>query len=119
MQDLKVVDLDTAHTLPTAREGNKTVATLEVPITADQQSAHLRVTGTVVDPAYTTDGSTLTFSRTLKGLRNTILLPAGWEVAEVSQSATLGRYNNRVFVALINLNHENQYTVKVRASRAR
>jgi hypothetical protein len=37
----------------------------------------------------------------------------------VSQSATVGRYNNRVFVALINLNHENQYTVKIRAGRAR
>ena len=61
----------------------------------------------------------LTFSRTLKGLRNTVLLPAGWEVSEVSQSATIGRYNNRVFVALINLNHENQYTVTIRASRAR
>ena len=119
LQDLKVVDLDTAHALPTARDGNKTVATLEVPITADQQSAHLRVTGTVVDPGYTADANTLTFSRTLKGLRNTVLLPAGWEVAEVSQSATIGRYNNRVFVALINLNHENQYTVKIRANRAR
>lgn len=119
LQDLKVIDLDTAHTLATGKDGAKTVATLEVPITADQQSAHLRVMGTVVDPSYTADATTLTFSRTLKGLRNTILLPAGWEVSEVSQSATIGRYNNRVFVALLNLNHENQYTVKIRAGRAR
>lgn len=119
LQDLKVIDLDTAHTLATGKDGTKTVATLEVPITADQQSAHLRVMGTVVDPSYTADATTLTFSRTLKGLRNTILLPAGWEVSEVSQSATIGRYNNRVFVALLNLNHENQYTVKIRAGRAR
>lgn len=119
LQDLKVIDLDTAHTLATVKDGTKTVATLEVPITADQQSAHLRVMGTVVDPSYTADATTLTFSRTLKGLRNTILLPAGWEVSEVSQSATIGRYNNRVFVALLNLNHENQYTVKIRAGRAR
>ncbi len=95
------------------------MAALEVPITADQQSAHLRITGTLADPGYTIDKDQLSFARTLKGLRNTVLLPAGWEVSEVSQSATIGRYNNRVFVALINLNHENQYTVKIRASRAR
>ena len=118
LQDLKVTDLDTAHTLATSKEGNKTVATLEVPITNDQQSAHLRVTGTLVDSGYTMSGNDLTFSRTLKGLRNTILLPAGFEVSEVSQSATIGRYNNRVFVALINLNHENTYSVKIRAGRA-
>ena len=119
LQDLKVVDLDTAHVLKTSSEGGKTMAALEVPITADQQSAHLRITGTLTDPGYKVANDQLTFSRTLKGLRNTVLLPAGWEVSEVSQSATIGRYNNRVFVALINLNHENQYTVTIRASRAR
>ncbi len=51
----------------------------------------------------------------LKGLRNTVLLPAGWEVSEVSQSATIGRYDGRVFVALINLNAENEYAVRIRA----
>jgi len=118
LQDLQVVDLDTAHALPTSRDGTKTVAALEIPITADQQSAHLRITGTVIDPSYTANGNELTFARTLKGLRNTVLLPAGWEASAVSQSATIGRYNNRVFVALINLNNENQYTVKIRAGRA-
>jgi hypothetical protein len=119
LQDVKVVDLDTAHALETSTEGGKTMAALELPITNDQQSAHLRVTGTLSDPGYTMDGNDLVFSRTLKGLRNTILLPAGFEVAEVSQSATVGRYNDRAFVALINLNRENQYTVKIRAGRAR
>jgi hypothetical protein len=119
LQDLKVVDLDTAHALPTSRDRTSTVAALEVPITAERQSAHLRITGTVMDPSYTVNGNELTFARTLKGLRNTVLLPAGWEVSAVSQSATIGRYNNRVFVALINLNSENQYMVKIRAGRAR
>ena len=54
----------------------------------------------------------------MKGLRNTVLLPAGWEVSAVSQSATIGQYQGRAFVALINLNAENQYTVRIRASRA-
>ena len=57
------------------------------------------------------------FARTLKGLRNTILLPAGWDVSVVSQSGTIGTYNGRSFVALINLNAENEYNVRLRARK--
>ena len=85
----------------------------------DKQSAHLRVTGTLTDPGYTVDGGDLVFSRTMKGLRNTVLLPAGWEVSAVSQSGTIGQYQGRAFVALINLNAENQYSVRIRASRVK
>jgi hypothetical protein len=60
----------------------------------------------------------LVFARVMKGLRNTVLLPAGYEVSTVSQPATLGKYEGRTFVALINLNAENQYTVRVRARKA-
>jgi hypothetical protein len=61
----------------------------------------------------------LVFQRTLKGLRNTVLLPKGWEVSSVSQSATLGTdRNGRAFVALINLNSENSYRVTIRATRS-
>ncbi len=118
LQNLKVTDLDTAKALTPAKSGAATTVALEVPITSDKQSAHLRVTGTLVDPGYTTERGDLVFSRTMKGLRNTVLLPAGWEVAEVSQSGTVGQYNGRAFVALINLNAENQYTVRIRARRA-
>ncbi len=118
LQDLQVIDLDTARPLRTAKSGKATTAALEVPITEDKQSAHLRITGTFTDPSYTLERGDLVFSRTVHGLRNTVLLPEGWEVAEVSQSATIGQYNNRAFVALINLNRENQYTVRIRASRA-
>lgn len=119
LADLKVTDLDTAHVLSTTKQGAATVAKLEVPIANDRQSAHLRLTGTVTDPGYQVEGSTLVFARELKGLRNTVLLPAGWEVSEVSQSATVGRYQDRAFVALINLNAENQYRVRIRATRAK
>ena len=119
LENLKVVDLDTAKTLPTAKAGNVTSAALDIPITSDKQSAHLRVTGTLTDPGYTRDGNDLVFARTLKGLRNTVLLPAGWEVSAVSQSATIGQYQGRAFVALINLNAENQYAVRIRASRVK
>ena len=118
LTDLQVTDLDTAKRLTPVTAGTATTVTLDVPITRDMQSAHLHLTGTLTDPGYAVDTGDLVFARTLKGLRNTVLLPAGWEVSEVSQSATIGRYEGRVFVALINLNAENQYTVRIRARRA-
>ena len=57
------------------------------------------------------------FDRTLHGLRNTVLLPAGWEVSAVSQSGTIGTYEGRTFVALINLNAENNYRVTILARK--
>jgi hypothetical protein len=60
----------------------------------------------------------LIFERTLHGLRNTILLPAGWEVSGVSQSGTVGIARGRAFVALINLNAENNYKVTIHARKA-
>jgi hypothetical protein len=116
LQDLKVVDLDTAKALVPQRQGPVFVK-LDVPITDDRQSAHLRVTGTIADPGYKLDHGDLVFARALKGLRNTILLPAGWDVSAVSQSATIGSYNGRAFVALINLNAENEYNVRLRARK--
>ena len=117
LDNLQVTDLDTAKRLTPTKAGASTTVALDVPITNDKQSAHLRLTGTVTDPAYTVEGGNLVFARTLKGLRNTVLLPAGWEVSEVSQSATIGRAEGRVFVALINLNAENHYDVRIRARR--
>jgi hypothetical protein len=115
LQDPRVVDLDTAEPLATRREGSATVAVLAQPIVDARQSAHLRLTGTVADGSYRVDRGELVFERTLHGLRNTILLPAGWDVAAVTQSGTIGTYQGRTFVALINLNSENQYKVTIRA----
>jgi len=118
LDGLQVTDLDTAKRLTPTKTGAATTVALDVPVVGDTQSAHLRLTGTVTDPAYTVEGGNLVFARTLKGLRNTVLLPEGWEVSEVSQSATIGRAEGRVFVALINLNAENHYHVRIRARRA-
>ena len=107
LQDMRVVDLDTARPMKTSRTDGRTVAALDAPIANDKQSAHIRLTGTLVDPGYTVQDGQLVFARTLKGLRNTVLLPAGWEASSVSQAATLGRYEGRVFAAFINLNAEN------------
>ena len=57
----------------------------------------------------------LIFQRTLQGLRNTILLPAGWDVSAIDQSGTIGTYQGRTYIALINLNSENRYSVTIRA----
>jgi hypothetical protein len=120
LQDLEVVDLDTAKTLTPVKEGGATVVKLGVPIVDDRQSAHLKITGTLKAAGYTVVNGELVFQRTLKGLRNTVLLPKGWEVSGVSQSGTIGteRSSGRAFVSLINLNAENVYAVTIRARRA-
>ena len=113
LENLRVVDLDTARELTRSKGGVK----LDVPIVDDKQSVHLRITGSLKDPSYKVDGADLLFERTLHGLRNTVLLPAGWDVSAVSQSATIGLSQGRAFVALINLNAENSYNVRIRARR--
>ena len=55
----------------------------------------------------------------MKGLRNTVLLPAGWEVRRCRSPATIGVYQGRAFVALINLNAENSYHVAITAKKGR
>jgi hypothetical protein len=117
LTDLAVIDLDTAHPLSTSKEGSATVVKLEVPITNDKQSSHLKVTGRLDDPGYKISNDVLTFDRTVKGLRNTILLPDAWEVTSISQSGTVGVYQGRVFVALVNLNAENAYRVVITAKK--
>jgi hypothetical protein len=99
LQDLKVIDLDTAKALDPVKDGKSMAVKLEVPIVDDKQSADL------------------VFERTLHGLRNTVLLPAGWDIAAASQSGNIGTYQGRTFLALINLNGENNYRVTIHARK--
>jgi len=117
MPDAKVVDLDSARPLRITKAQITATTTLDVPIVDDHQSAHLQITGTLEDGSYKLAGDELQFDRVVRGLRNTILLPAGWDVTAVSESGTIGTLQGRQFVALINLNAENQYTVHLRARR--
>jgi hypothetical protein len=119
LEDLKVIDLDTAKPLTPARERGGTFVTLDVPIVSDRQSVHLKITGTLKASGYTMVRDGLVFQRMLKGLRNTVVLPPGWDVSGVSESATIGteRTSGRTFVSLINLNADNSYRVTIRASR--
>jgi hypothetical protein len=124
----KVIDLDTAKELGVVEGGVVTPkgatklpprARLDVPITEDKQSAHLKITGTLAGDSYRTANGGITFQHVMKGLRNTIVLPKGWEVSSVSQSGTVGTdRSGRVFVALVNLNSENNYNVSIRARKA-
>jgi hypothetical protein len=128
LQDLKVIDLDTAKELRVAdletydTFGKRAVTKgvqLDVPIKSDKQSAHLKITGVLADRSCTIQNGELVFHHLMKGLRNTIVLPKGWEVSGVSESGTIGTdRNGRVFVALVNLNGENYYTVTIRAHKA-
>ncbi|HEY4133420.1 MAG TPA: hypothetical protein VGM50_22565 [Gemmatimonadaceae bacterium] len=117
LDELVVLDLDTAKPLTTSKSGNATVVKLDVPIVDDRQSAHLKVTGKLTDARYKADNGTLVFDRPMKGLRNTVLLPTGWEVTSISQSGTVGIYQGRVFVAFVNLNAENVYRVAITARK--
>jgi hypothetical protein len=118
LENLKVIDLDTAKVMTPFRQGKTDVAVkLEVPIVNDNQSAHIKITGTLRDPGYRVDKGDLVFDRALHGLRNTVLLPDGWDVSAVSQSGTIGMYQGRAFVALINLNAENNYRVVIHARK--
>jgi hypothetical protein len=117
LQDLKVIDLDTAKPLPVTRSGRGGSVALDVPIDNDRQSAHLKLTGTLPSGVAQITNGELVFSAKLHGLRNTILLPVGYEISGVSQSGTIGSYRGRPFVALINLNAENEYSVTIRARK--
>jgi hypothetical protein len=117
LQELKVIDLDTAKPFATAKDGAATFVKLEVPIADDKQSAHIKITGSFRDPGYKVLGDELVFDRVVYGLRNTVLLPAGWDLSALSQSGTIGIYEGRTFVSLINLNGENNYRLTLRARK--
>ncbi len=119
LSDLSVIDLDTGKAMTPAKDGTVMSVKLDVPIVDDKQSVHLKVTGTLSNAGYRVANGELIFERPLHGLRNTVLLPAGWDVSAVSQSGTVGLYQGRQFVSLINLNGENNYKVTIRARKGR
>jgi hypothetical protein len=116
LQRIKVVDLDTGKELPVSRNGAGGSVPLAVPITNDRQSAHIKLTGSLAEGARVQNGE-LVFDMTLRGMRNTVLLPEGWDLTGSNQSGTIGKYQGRTFVAFINLNSENNYRVTIRAMK--
>ena len=53
LEDMKAIDLDTAKAFTPVKEGGAMVVKLEVPIVDERQSAHIKITGTLKDAAYT------------------------------------------------------------------
>jgi hypothetical protein len=84
-----VVDVDSGEAVKVTQEKGATFAALASSIAKSTQSARLRVTGTLTDPAYTVTDGQLAWEQTLPTPRNTVLLPTGWEVTSVSVPATV------------------------------
>ena len=116
LDELEVIDLDTAQILETnAREDGSTHVRRPLLITNPRQSVRLKLKGVAEDPGYRVEAGELVFARVLHGLRNTVWLPPGWEVSRISQPGTIGRHQDRVFVAFINILDVDGLDIEVRA----
>ena len=105
--DIAVKDVDTGQPLKLSRNGKTAFAELVTPITADGQSARLRITGTVSEPRYRVENGVMVWECTIGEPRSTILLPAGWDVAAVSVTATVtAQSDGRTAIQIYNGNAE-------------
>src|SRR5439155_3687991 len=52
LQEMKAIDLDTAKPFAAMKQASATAMKLDVPITNDKQSAHIKLTGTIGDGSY-------------------------------------------------------------------
>ena len=92
---------------------------LDVPITDDKQSAHLKLTGTLEDRGYNVVNGELVFERTLaRAAQHGAAARRAGTCPPCRSPARSARIAGRAFVALINLNAENSYKVTIRARRA-
>lgn len=118
LADPRAIDVDTGKPMKTVKDGSSAYAELETPIAGDQQSARIRVSGTVKDTQYTATGSQLAWERTLREPRNTIILPAGWDVTAVSVPATvMTQQDGRVVVQIYSPRPGDALKVAIRATK--
>lgn len=104
-KDVRVTDVDTGQPLKVSRSGKQVFVELSTPLTADEQSARLRIAGTLSEPGYRLENGTLVWECTLGEPRNTVLLPSGWDVAAVSVMATVATQpDGRVALQIYNGN---------------
>jgi hypothetical protein len=103
ISDLSVVDVDSGAKLPFRRERGSLVITLPAPITERDQSARLRIIGTITEPAFRLVDGLLEWECTIQEPRATVLLPAGWELASVSVPATFAtQQDGRAVIQIYN-----------------
>jgi hypothetical protein len=113
-----VVDVDTGEAVKVTQEKGAAFASLAIPIARPSQSARLRLTGTLTDPAYTILDGQLAWEQTVRAPRGTILLPPGWEVTSVSAPATVSTQpDGRVVIQIYNGRTDEGVRVAIRATR--
>lgn len=113
-----VTDMDTGKPLAAAERAGAWTITLATPVAGDNQSAHIRITGREIDPAYQVAAGHLAWQKTLREPRTTILLPAGWEATAVTTPATITTTRDgRVAIQVYNPRME-PAALTLRASRA-
>jgi hypothetical protein len=104
--------------LKVAQEKDTPVVTLPVAITKPTQSARIRVTGVLTDPAYSVVDGQLSWQAIVRTPRATIVLPPGWQVTAVSVPATIStQADGRVVVQVFNGRPDEGVQVAVRATK--
>jgi len=115
-----VTDVDSGDGLKTTAERDATFATLATPITKPSQSARLRVTGTLTEPAYTVLDGQLAWEQVLRTPRSTILLPAGYEATTISVPATVSaQADGRVVIQVFDGRPDDGVAIQIRATKRR
>lgn len=118
--DLVATDVDTGRELKTIKEKGGIAAQLDVPIANDQQSARIRVSGSVTDPAYKAEGTQLVWEHTFHEPRNTVVLPLGWDVMAVSMPASVTtQQDGRIVIQIYSARPEDALRVAFRATKRR
>jgi hypothetical protein len=113
-----VVDVDTGEAVKLTEEKGATFAALAMPISKPSQSARLRVTGTLTDPAYAIVDGELAWEQVCRTPRCTVLLPSGWDVTTVSAPATVStQADGRLVVQVFNGRADDGVTVAIRATQ--
>jgi hypothetical protein len=113
-----VTDVDTGEALKATSDSGATFAVLATPITKAAQSARLRVTGTLTEPAYGVVEGQLAWTQVLRAPRNTILLPPAYELTSVSVPATVStQADGRVAIQVFDGRPDEGIQVAIRATR--
>jgi hypothetical protein len=120
LTSIAVVDVDSGEALKTTQEGGAMYAALATAIAKPSQSARVRVTGTLTDPAYTIADSELAWEQTLRTPRSTILLPSGWEVTTVSVPCTVStQADGRVVIQIFDGRPDEGVHAAIRATKGK
>jgi len=115
ISDLSVVDVDSGATLAFKNDRGSLLVTLTAPVIGPDQSARLRITGTVTEAPFKLVDGMLEWECTIPEPRATVLLPAGWDLTSVSVPATVATQQDGRSVIQIYNGRSDAMKVTVRA----